>query len=57
MATAQVTPDDDTILAEIVIAAPQARVFEAIFEPRKTTHWWGKQDCIGSPKHIKSRTF
>src|SRR5690348_14467016 len=41
MATAQLTPDNDTILAEVFIAAPPARVFEAITDPRQTMQWWG----------------
>ena len=35
MATAQITPDNDAILAEIFIAAPPARVFEAIADPKQ----------------------
>jgi uncharacterized protein YndB with AHSA1/START domain len=41
MATAQITPDNDAILAEILIAAPPARVFEAIADPRQRAQWWG----------------
>ena len=35
MATATITPDQDTILAEVFIAAPPARVFEAIADPTR----------------------
>lgn len=41
MATAQITPDQDTILAEIFIAAPPARVFEAIADVKQRSQWWG----------------
>src|SRR5437667_3448491 len=41
MATAQLTSDNDTVLAEIFIAAPPARVFEAITDPKQTVQWWG----------------
>jgi uncharacterized protein YndB with AHSA1/START domain len=41
MATAQITPDNDAILAEVFIAAPPARVFEAIANPRQRAQWWG----------------
>jgi uncharacterized protein YndB with AHSA1/START domain len=41
MATAQLTPDNDAILAEIFIAAPPARVFEAISDPKQRAQWWG----------------
>ena len=41
MATAQITPDQDAILAEIFIAAPPARVFEAISDVNQRAQWWG----------------
>ncbi|HEY7353893.1 MAG TPA: SRPBCC domain-containing protein [Terriglobales bacterium] len=41
MATAQLTPDNDAVLAEIFIAAPPARVFEAIADPKQRAQWWG----------------
>ncbi len=41
MATAQTTPDNDAILAEIFIAAPPARVFEAIADVKQRAQWWG----------------
>jgi uncharacterized protein YndB with AHSA1/START domain len=43
MATAQITPDNGTILAEVFIAAPPARVFEAIADPQQLTQWWGQK--------------
>jgi uncharacterized protein YndB with AHSA1/START domain len=43
MATAQVTPDNDVVTAEIFIAAPPARVFEAISDPAQTAKWWGQK--------------
>jgi len=44
MATAQVTPDNNTVTAEIFIAAPPDRVFQAITDPAKTRQWWGQKD-------------
>jgi uncharacterized protein YndB with AHSA1/START domain len=44
MATAQVLPDNDVVVAEIVIAAPPTRVFEAITDPKQTAQWWGHKD-------------
>jgi uncharacterized protein YndB with AHSA1/START domain len=41
MVTAQVTPDHDAILAEIFIAAPTARVFDAIADVKQRSQWWG----------------
>jgi uncharacterized protein YndB with AHSA1/START domain len=43
MATAQITPDNDTILAEVFIAAPPDRVFEAIADPQQLVQWWGQK--------------
>jgi uncharacterized protein YndB with AHSA1/START domain len=44
MATSAITPDNDAVLAEIFIAAPPERVFQAITDPRQTTQWWGQKD-------------
>jgi uncharacterized protein YndB with AHSA1/START domain len=44
MATASITPDQDTIHAEIFIAAPPQRVFQAITDPGQTRQWWGQSD-------------
>lgn len=43
MATVSLTPDQDTILAEIHIAAPPTRVFQAITDPTQMPQWWGQQ--------------
>jgi uncharacterized protein YndB with AHSA1/START domain len=43
MATVAITPDQNTIVGEIFIAAPPARVFEAITDPNQTVQWWGQQ--------------
>ena len=42
MATATVTPDQETVLAEIFIAAPPERVFQAITDPEQLSRWWGQ---------------
>jgi uncharacterized protein YndB with AHSA1/START domain len=42
MATAIITPDQDTVIAEIFIAAPPARVFQAISDPAQLPRWWGQ---------------
>lgn len=42
MATATITPDQNTVVAEIFIAAPPTRVFEAISDPAQTARWWGQ---------------
>ena len=43
MATAAVTPDNDAVLAEVFIAAPPERVFQAITDPQQMPLWWGQQ--------------
>jgi len=43
MATVAITPDQDTITGEIFIAAPPARVFQAITDPNQMPRWWGGQ--------------
>jgi len=44
MATTQVTPDNNTVMAEIFIAAPPDRVFEALTDPAQMPKWWGAKD-------------
>src|ERR1700688_4902590 len=41
MTTATLTTDNDVVLAEIFIAAPPARVFEAITDRKQRAQWWG----------------
>ncbi len=43
MATTQITPDNDVVLAEIFIAAPPDRVFQALTEPKQMAQWWGQK--------------
>ncbi len=42
MATATITPSQDAVLAEVFIAAPPERVFEAITDPTQLSKWWGQ---------------
>ena len=51
MATAQLTPDSDAILAEIFIAAPPTRVFEAIADPNQRAKWWGVKEPSNPGPH------
>jgi uncharacterized protein YndB with AHSA1/START domain len=46
MATAVLTTDNDAILAEVFIAAPPARVFEAITDPKQRAQWWGMKPTV-----------
>jgi uncharacterized protein YndB with AHSA1/START domain len=43
MATATITPDKDAVVAEIFIAAPRERVFQAITDPTQVSQWWGQK--------------
>lgn len=44
MATATLTPDQTTVLAEVFIAAPPERVFQAITDPAQLAKWWGESN-------------
>ena len=44
MATATITPDQNAVIAEIFIAAPPSRVFQAISDPSQLPKWWGQSD-------------
>ena len=43
MATIAITPDHDTIEAEIFVAAPPERVFQALTDPSQMPRWWGQE--------------
>jgi uncharacterized protein YndB with AHSA1/START domain len=45
MATALITPDKDTVVSEIFIAAPASRVFEALTDPKQVMTWWTSENC------------
>ncbi len=42
--TTHITPDNDVVVAEIFIAAPRERVFQAITDPQQAVLWWGRKD-------------
>ncbi|PYX00466.1 MAG: hypothetical protein DMG89_04300 [Acidobacteria bacterium] len=45
MPTALVTPDQDSIIAEIEIAAPPERVFRALTQRDQLMRWWTTDVC------------
>src|SRR5579863_467678 len=45
MAATIVTPDQDAVVSEITIAAPPARVFQALTTPAELTQWFGNEEC------------
>ena len=48
MATSKVAPDADAIVAEIHIAAPPDRVFQALVDPQQVPKWWGQEGVYRS---------
>lgn len=42
--TSQISPDNEVVIAEVFIAAPRERVFEAITDPAQAARWWGPGD-------------
>jgi uncharacterized protein YndB with AHSA1/START domain len=44
MATVAVTTDQNLISGEIFIAAPPARVFQALTDPKQMPRWWGARE-------------
>jgi len=42
MTTVAITPDQDIVQADVFIAAPRERVFQAITDPRQIVQWWGQ---------------
>jgi uncharacterized protein YndB with AHSA1/START domain len=44
MATVAISPDQDAVEAEIFIAAPPERVFQAITDPAQLPRWWGQKE-------------
>src|SRR5262249_39746024 len=45
MPTTIVTPDQDTLVTEIQIAAPPERVFQALSDPKQQSIWWNNSAC------------
>src|ERR1700747_1262873 len=43
MATAQISPDVNTLEVEIFISAPPERVFEALTDLKQMAQWWGEK--------------
>ena len=45
MTTTIVTPDQDTIVSEIQVAAPAERVFRALTDAGELQRWFGSPEC------------
>jgi uncharacterized protein YndB with AHSA1/START domain len=45
MASIAVTPDQDALVTEVHVAAPQERVFQALLDPKQVMRWWTSEDC------------
>jgi uncharacterized protein YndB with AHSA1/START domain len=52
MATATLTPNQDAVIAEVFVAAPPARVFQAISDPTQLPRWWGQDGMYHVTKSI-----
>ncbi len=50
MATSVISPDKDAILADVYIAAPAERVFQAITDPQQLLQWWGEKGMYRGTK-------
>lgn len=50
MATSVISPDKDVILADVYVAAPAERVFQAITDPQQLMQWWGQKGMYQSTK-------
>jgi len=46
MTQATITPNLDAVICEIDIAAPPARVFEALTDVKQLTTWWGAEPTV-----------
>jgi len=49
MSTAIITPDQDTVVSEIQIAAPPERVFQALTDAAQLNRWFNNPSC---PIHL-----
>ena len=45
MTSAAVTPNQDALVSEIRIAAPQERVFQALVDQKQVMQWWTSDEC------------
>ena len=45
MATAKITPDQNTVVCEISIAVPPERVFQALIDAKQVMQWWTSDQC------------
>jgi len=44
-ATARITPDNDSVVAEVFMAAPPERVFQALVDPEQLMQWFTSEIC------------
>jgi uncharacterized protein YndB with AHSA1/START domain len=44
-ASTTITPDNDAVVSEIYIAAPPARVFQALIDRKQVMNWWSDENC------------
>ncbi len=44
-AKATITPDKDSVVTEIFMAAPPERVFQTLVDPKQLMRWWTSEAC------------
>src|SRR3954453_16856930 len=42
--SSQISSDNNVVTAEVFIAAPRERIFEALTDPKQALRWWGQKD-------------
>ncbi len=45
MASTVITPNQDTLVSEIYVAAPATRIFQALVDSSQVLQWWTGDDC------------
>lgn len=46
MAQAIITPNQDSVVCEIEVAAPPERVFQALIDAQQLAKWWGEEPAV-----------
>jgi uncharacterized protein YndB with AHSA1/START domain len=53
--TNAIVPSQDAVVAEIHIAAPPERVFQALIDPKQLMQWFNSEECKGKLWQIDPR--
>jgi uncharacterized protein YndB with AHSA1/START domain len=55
VATTAITPEGNAVVSEIEIAAPPARVFQALTQPDQLMRWWRNEVCTPELWEVDAR--